>query len=196
MLWVNVVTSLATVVVTLAAVYAAARWKERGDDRAWLRQERLAAYQSLLVKVDRLVGYAYDAVAASDNDPTERKDAIRRLIESNNSLDRAASRVGLVGSLELARLGHQIGKQAYYGVVHESVRTARVKPSDPEWVKAVEALVDQYKRFRALARIDLGADQRPQDIPTAWAAESEAGLQAALKEQDGSNQSNRTGGTK
>ena len=194
--WVNIVTSLATVVVTLVAVYAAARWKERGDDRAWLRQERLEAYLSLLVEVDRVVESASDAVAIPDNDSMDRKDAIGLLSANANNLDRAATRVGLVGSLELARLGHEIVKQAFYGVLRESVRTPCVKPSDPEWVKAVEALVDQYQRFRALARIDLGADHRPQDIPPAREAISEARLLEILKERAGSGQPSRTEGIK
>jgi hypothetical protein len=68
--------------------------------------------------------------------------------------------------------------------------------SDPEWGKAIETLVDQYQRFRSLARIDLGADHRPQDIPSAWEAVSEVRLLELLKERDGSDQSNRTEGIK
>ena len=63
--WVNVITSLATVVVTLAAVYAAARWKEKADDRAWLRQQRLESYRDLLTIIDRVVEAASDAIAIS-----------------------------------------------------------------------------------------------------------------------------------
>jgi hypothetical protein len=89
--WVNVMTSLATVVVTLAAVYAAARWKEKADDRAWLRQQRLEAYRDLLISIDRAMESASDAIAIPVDSSEARPKILMQLLNHVHELDRSAT---------------------------------------------------------------------------------------------------------
>lgn len=185
MSWVNLVVSLATVAVTLAAVFAAARWKEKADDRAWRRQQRMEAYRDLLVEVDRVIEFAV-TVAIPRNLPTD-KERLNQLLTSAHSLDRAATRVGLVGSPTLAKLAHEMVKVTFEDVIWTTAQEMRGQGQKPNWEQATEKLMEQYQRFRALARVDLGTDQQTQDIPTARAVVSEMRLLDELEGQVNSN---------
>lgn len=186
MSWVNLITSLATVVVTLAAVYAAARWKEKADDRAWLRQQRIEAYRDLLVDIDRVIESASDAAAIPTDNSEALAERLAQLITYAHSLDRAATRVGLVGPPELAKLAHQMVKVAFEDVWPASIQAQQGKLSQANWEEATEHLMQQYQQFRALARVDLRTDRQEQDIPTARAAASKARLLAELEKAGGS----------
>lgn len=169
MSWVNVITSLATVAVTLAAVYAAARWKEKADDRAWLRQQRLEAYRDLLISIDRVMESASDAIAIPVDSSEARQKSLKQLLNHVHELDLSATGVGLVGPPELAKLAHEIVKSAFEKVWPASAQTHPEQLISSNWEEAAGQLVQQYRRFRALARVDLGTDREVQEIPTAWA---------------------------
>lgn len=186
MSWVNLVTSLATVVVTLAAVYAAARWKEKADDRSWLRQQRIEAYRDLLVDIDRVIESASDAVAVRTNNSETLSERLAQLMTYAHSLDRAATNVGLVGPPELAKLAHQMVKVTFEDVWPASIQTQRGQLNQKNWEEATERLMQQYQEFRALARVDLKTDRQVQDIPTARAAASKARLLTELENAGGS----------
>jgi hypothetical protein len=182
--WVNVITSLATVVVTLAAVYAAARWKEKADDRAWLRQQRLESYRDLLTIIDRVVEAASDAIAITVDSPEARTKSLKQLLDYVHDLDRSATGVGLVAPPQLAKLGHEIAKSAFEKVWPASAQTHPEQLISANWEEGIEQLVQQYRRFRALARVDLGTDREVQEIPTAWAGVSKAQLLSELDKGD------------
>jgi hypothetical protein len=183
--WVTVITSLATVVVTLAAVYAAARWKEKADDRAWLRQQRLEAYRDLLISIDRVVDAALDAIAIAVDRPEARTNSLKQLLDYVYDLDRSATGVGLVGPPELAKLGHEITKSAFQKVWPASAQTHPEQLDSANWEEATDQLVQQYRRFRELARVDLGTDREVQEIPTAWAGVSKAQLLSEVEKGEG-----------
>jgi len=185
MSWSDLVRTLATVAITLVVAYAAARWRERADDRSWRRQQRLDAYRELLVEVDRVIELATEAFAAHRQDGKGLTERLQELVRSGHSLDRAATQVGLVGPPELAKLAHEMVKVAFEDVWPTSAGLSAESATALDWETATDRLIDQYQSFRAHARVDLGTDRTIQIIPPARGAGAKARLLAQMPEEGG-----------
>lgn len=127
-------------VVTLAAVYTAARWKEKADDRAWLRQQRLEAYRDLLISIDRVVDSASDAIAITVDSSKVRAKSLKQLLDYVYNLDHSATGVGLVSPPELAKLAYEMAKTAFEQVWSTTAKTHQEQLNSANWEKTTEQL--------------------------------------------------------
>lgn len=137
----------------LGGTWLGSRLSGTSEDRRWLRQHRLDAYDELLAACDAVAGYAH--VVYGETPGTQAVvDAQGRLLELQTAAYRASDRVKLVGSEAIQDPAQALA--FYCGSTLGTKAMANPRPSAEEWrAVRVTGLVPLFRAVRDAARADL-----------------------------------------
>jgi hypothetical protein len=126
---------------------------QKAKDRAWKKESRLDAYTEVMTTSELLVLEA-TVVRGLDRGTPELARAADDILKGVAEMYRAANRVQILGSPEVAAASHALTVHCGKVIGHMAVQTP--KGSDSEWTEArVNEHARLYGHFLDVARRDL-----------------------------------------
>jgi hypothetical protein len=140
------------------------RERERSarDRDHWLSELKLASYADLIRAADDFRKAATDFHQADTGDEVEQG---LRFEEQSHLLDRAASRVNLVGSTALQVPLHALVLHGFISI--SNILEGKMEASDEQWQEALDRYYKLYDELVNAARNDLGLEPLPRPVDLA-----------------------------
>ncbi len=158
------VAALLGVRMTIRSELNRERERSSRDRDRWLSELKLASYADLIRAADDFRKAATDLRLADTRDDVERG---LRFEEQSHLLDRAASRVNLVGSIALQGPLHALVLHGFISI--SNILEGKTEASPEEWQEALNRYYRLYDALVNAARNDLGFEALPRPVDLAAA---------------------------